>query len=222
MATHDRILNAKDQTIQSLKLIVIVLSIALSISIYLQYKTNTGIVVHLPPDLTKLTKMQANEIPNHTVFAFTYTIFQKLNTWEQDGEKDFPRKLNEYRHYLSEEYRAQLVDQMTGKLRRGELGKIRHFTLYPGRDYQPERIKQIGNQTWVVILDGLIREYVNGMNVKVTAIRYPIVVSYRDINLEKNPWKLQLVGYADKGPQTIPYNKELMGLPKGDLTGNME
>lgn len=220
MANMDRILDSKEQTIKSLTLAVLLMGGALLASIYFQYKSKEGITVHYPPDLSKVTRYRANEIPNHTVFYFTYAVFQKLNTWEQNGEVDFPRKIRMFQNYMTYEFRQYMNNYVEIKRNKGELNKVRHFTLYPGRNYTIDRVKKTNEHTWIVYLDVLIKEYVNGMHTKVIAIRYPLVVTYYDIDFEKNPWKLALAGYAEKGPKPIHYDRKKYGLEKSGLSVN--
>lgn len=218
MSNLDRVLDSKDQTIKSLTLSIFLTGSALLTSIYFQYKSREGITVHYPPDLSKVTRYRANEIPNHTVFSFTYAVFQKLNTWEHNGETDFPEKINMFRNYMTYEFKRKMDSYAKLKRSKGELNKVRHFTLYPGRNYTLDRVKKTAEHTWVVYLDALVKEYVNGMHTKVIAVRYPIIVTYYDIDFDKNPWKLAIAGYADKGPRPIKYNRKKFGVKKINLT----
>jgi len=220
MSNLDRVLDSKNQTIKSLTLAILLLGVSLLASIYFQYKSKDGITVHYPPDLTKLTRYRANEIPNHTVFSFAYAIFQKLNTWEYNGEVDFPNKVKMFEHYMTYEFKQYMNEYIQLKRNKGELNKVRHFTLYPGRNYTKDRVKKIGPHTWVVYIDALIKEYVNGMHTKVIAVRYPIKVTYYDIDFGKNPWKLAIAGFEGKGPKPIPYNREKFSVPNAKLSVN--
>lgn len=205
MVKLDRLIDRKNQTISRLTVLVFFLGTALIVSLFLQYRILQGMVVYYPPDLTKVIKSKVNEIPNHTIFLFTYAILQKLNTWENNGEKDYFKKISQLKHYMTYEFWRKMLKHADAKRDNGELNRVRYFTLYPGRTYSLDRVKKLSGMVWLVTIDALIKEYVNGIVTKQIALRYLVTVTHYDVDYDKNPWKLALAAYSDGWPRQIKY-----------------
>ena len=76
--------------------------------------------------------------------------------------------------------------------RRGEL-KGRKRNLQPATVYKRDLVKQTARNTWLVQLDLILNESLNGIKIKDgIAIREHIPVVYKDINSAYNPWGLLL------------------------------
>ena len=161
--------------------------------------------VHVPPDLRSGAVMTAGEIPPANVYAFAHYIFQQLNHWPQNGDKDYGAAIFRLAAYLTPRYRAELEADLNLRGRRGELThRRRGVQELPGHGYEERRVDVLGNGTWVVWLDLSISEWVEGMTVKQTAVRYPIRVVRYDVNPELNPWGLALDGFTDEGARRLP------------------
>ncbi len=156
------------------------------------------LTVHIPPDLRSGSLQPAHEVPQANVYAFAYYIWQQMNRWPENGQEDYGRNLFRLSAYLTPAFRAQLTQDMEERGRRGELlRRVRSVHEVAGTGFEPRRVEVIRDgDAWVVWLDLEINESVRGMNVKQTAVRYPLRVVRLDVDRERNPWGLALSGFA--------------------------
>lgn len=160
--------------------------------------------IHIPPDIRSGAVMAVNEVPPANVYAFAYYIFQQLNHWPDDGEKDYGAAIFRLSPYLTPRYRARLKSDLELRGRRGELAyRRRGIQELPGHGYEERRVDILDKNTWVVWLDLSVSEWVQGMTVKQTAIRYPLRVVRYDVDPELNPWGLALDGFTPAGPRRL-------------------
>lgn len=162
------------------------------------------LTVHLPPDLRDGVSLKAGEVPPQSVYTFAQYIFQQLNRWEKDGQKEAGGRLYALAPYLTPAYQQQIQKELDIKGRSGEMaGRTRGITGIPGHDYTPARVRLIAPGVWEVTMDMELMETVDGMVVKRAQAVYPIRVVRYDIDREKNPWGLALDGYAGNGPHRL-------------------
>lgn len=160
--------------------------------------------IHLPPDLRSGAELSVKEIPPANVYAFAHYIFQQLNHWPENGDKDYGAAIFRLSPYLTPRYRAELEADLDLRGRRGELAyRRRGVQELPGHGYEERRVDMLGNDAWVVWLDLSINEWVQGMTVKRTAVRYPIRVVRYAVDPELNPWGLALDGFTEEGPRRL-------------------
>ncbi len=175
--------------------------------IFLWYGWNnskTDIRIHIPPDIRSGAVLKADEISPPNIYTFAGYIFQQLNHWEKNGEKDYGMQIFKTAPYLTPKYREYLINDLDIRGKKGELtGRTRTIQAIPGQGYEERRVDLINENTWVVWLDYHIKESVRGMEIKDVRIRYPVRVIRYNVNPETNPWGLALDGFADKGPQRI-------------------
>ena len=108
------------------------------------------------------------------------------------------------RAYLTPKYRAELLNDLETKGRKGELAyRVRGLQEIPGHGFDERRVDILDAAVWVVWLDLDLFESVKGMTVKKTAIRYPLRVVRHAVDLEANPWGLALDGFAGDGPRRL-------------------
>lgn len=152
--------------------------------------------VHVAPNFTDGITMPVNFVPEPNVYLFANHIFQQLQRWETDGDKDFARNIYRLQYFLTPRYQRQLDAEFQQKYERGELRKKRRYgQTVPGHTYEPERVETLGGDAWIVYLDYEITEFVGGMKTKEVQIRYPLRVVRYDIDRQKNEWGLALDGY---------------------------
>lgn len=160
--------------------------------------------VHVPPDLRSGAVLAVEDIPPANVYAFAHYIFQQLNHWPENGDKDYAAAIYRLSAYLTPRYREELEGDLALRGRRGELTyRRRGVQELPGHGYEERRIEVLGNDAWLVWLDLSISEWVQGMTVKQTAVRYPVRVVRYAIDPERNPWGLALDGFGDQGPRRL-------------------
>lgn len=159
---------------------------------------------HLPPDLRSGAVVKIDDPHPENIYAFAGYIFQQLNYWPDDGEKDYGAAVYRMAAYLSPQFLDELNTDLAERGKRGELSERRRAIHdVPGAGYQESRVKVHGNGAWTAQMDLHIDEHVRGMGVKSVDVRYPLRVIRRDVNPEINPWGLVLDGFDPPGPQRL-------------------
>ena len=155
--------------------------------------------LHIPPDLRSGAVVKKGDVPPANAYAFAHYIFQQLNRWAEEGSRDYGKNIFRLAAYLTPRFRAQLEADLDLRGKNGELASRTRGTLeLPGAGYEERRVDIQGNGAWVVWLDLQILEWVRGLQVKDTVVRYPLRVVRYDVDREKNPWGLALDGYAEE------------------------
>lgn len=160
--------------------------------------------IHIPPDIRSGAVVKADEISSANVFSFTSYIFQQLNHWAEDGEKNYGEQIFSVSAYLTPTFREYLIKDMHERNRNGELQqRVRFIQPVPGVGFEERRVDVLDDSNWIVWLDVNIQEYVQGMQVKSVNIRYPVRVTRFNIDPETNPWGMALNGFSGEGPVRI-------------------
>ncbi len=166
-----------------------------------------NMTIHLPPDLRSGSTRKWWEVGPESVYTFGFYIFQQLNRWPLDGEKNYPRAIQKLSAYLTPQCRSQLEGDAQKRQTAGELrGRTRGVFEMPDRGYadDPEqRVKVLSRDNWVVNLDLVTEEFYGSERVKQAFVRYPLQVVRWDVDPERNPFGLALDCY-DGTPQRIP------------------
>ena len=171
------------------------------------------ITVHIPPELNTGAAQKVGHIPRPNVYLFALNILQALNNWDKNGEEDFRRNIEAYKHYLTPAFKEQLLNLYQEKKKKGELSeRIRGVQEIFGHEYSEERVKKLAANVWQVDIDLNVREWLRGMNVKDFNMQYPLRVVRYDINRQLNPWGMALDGFV-KIPHRLKLNKQ-------DVAGN--
>ena len=174
---------------------IIILSLALAYAFHGWKSAPEKIDVHVPPDLSFGAEMRLGEIPAPNVYSFAFYFWQQLNRWKDDGSRDYPRNLYRYSAFITPKFRAKLERDIEKRGQHGELvGRVR--SLHEIAHFEDWRVKQVSNDVWVVTIDAVIEETVAGLEVKNTAVRYPLRVVRYDVDREMNPWGMALDGFA--------------------------
>ena len=97
--------------------------------------------LYIPPDLTQGMVTQFDNVPAPLVYTFAYYIFQQLNRWPDDGEKDYPQQIYTLQGFLTPGCRVVLEADMNEKLRLGELRqRVRTVQEILGHSYTRARV----------------------------------------------------------------------------------
>jgi len=162
---------------------------------------SSDIRIHIPPDIRSGAIINSDEISDINVYIFASYIFQQLNRWHVNGEKNYGEQIFNVSPYLTPGFRKELIEDMESRSKNGELtGRVRFIQAIHGQGYEDRRVDLLDDSNWVVWLDFNIQEYVNGMQVKNVKIRYPLRVTRFDVDPETNPWGLALNGFSGQGP----------------------
>ena len=156
------------------------------------------ITLHVPPDLRSGAKLKPGEIPPPNVYAFTHYIWQQVNRWSENGDKDYGAAIFKMQAYLTPACRVQLENDMNQKSGSGELTlRTRFIQEIPGHGYEESRVAPVSKDTWRVTLDTEIFETVRGIRVKDTYVRYPMRVVRFEGDREANPFGLAIDCFGD-------------------------
>ena len=181
---------------RGLMLVIVCLTVLVGYMAWGMVKAREDIHIILPPDLTNGAVVQASETPKSAVYSFASYIFQYLNHWPTDGDREYPERIKLLAAYLTPRYRAWLEQNIRQLRHEGELN-ARTRGLFPvdGAVYNDDRVKKLSDDSWVVFLDLRIRESVHGVTMKDRTVRYALRVVRFDASRELNPWGLALDGY---------------------------
>lgn len=197
MSYHKEIDNVRGH-IHTLRLALIVVSLLAVLMGWGWHNAPRAITVHIPPDLRSGSTQPLHEVPRANVYAFAHYIWQQLNRWPDDGSEDYGQNLFRLSAFLTPSFRIHLTQDLEVRARRGELTRrVRMVRELPGAGFEPRRVEVLRDgELWVVWLDLEILESVRGLEVKRTAVRYPLRVVHQDVDRERNPWGLALAGFA--------------------------
>ncbi|WP_101776036.1 PFL_4703 family integrating conjugative element protein [Pasteurella oralis] len=207
MSKYKHALTSERFHIQSLRIVIFILTALCLFLGYGWHKAPDNLTIHNPPDLRSGSTRAWWEIPTSSVYSFSFYIFQQLNRWPTDGYTDYKRNIEALRNYLTPAcYEFFLKDYEQRDLL-GELqGRVRGVYEIPGRGFSESRVKVHSQDNWDVILDLSTDEYYKDDPVKRVLVRYPINVVRYDVNPETNPWGLALNCYSSI-PQRIELQK---------------
>lgn len=152
------------------------------------------ITLHYPPDLRSGATMKMGEVDSAGVYLFAQYIVQQINSWDVNGEQDYPNRISMLRYYLTPNYHQHLTEDANNRKAQGELkNRVRTLSFVAGSAYQ-DKFVQVDGNAWIVWFDVHIKEHVLGNVVKDVTLRYPIRVVRYDVDREQNPWQLALDG----------------------------
>jgi len=154
----------------------------------------------------KAETVALNTMHKTTVYSFAQMVFQNLNHWSYDGEKEYEKNIRANEQMLTSEYRAFLrrdVERRKGNKNSSEL-RSRTRSIRPiTSGWDEDRVKVVATRdgkpsAWVVLLDVELIEKIKGETIKHLYLRYPLRVALYDIDRDSNPWLLALDGYQEE------------------------
>ncbi|KPA90358.1 PFL_4703 family integrating conjugative element protein [Pseudomonas sp. RHF3.3-3] len=158
-----------------------------------------NLTINIPPDLRSGSTRKWWEVPPESVYTFGLYIFQQLNRWPADGEKDYPSAIHRLSAYLTPSCKSQLEQDAQKRQIAGELrNRTRGVFELPDRNYgrSPQlRVQVQGRDQWLLNLDLATEEFFGSERIKQTFVRYPIKVVRRDVDPETNPFGLAIDCY---------------------------
>lgn len=144
----------------------------------------------LPPQLRYGATLQGDVIQPWEVYVFAGYIHQQINNWTDNGAVDNLKNIQRLSAFLSPDYRLWL----TREHRRHEArfrNRQRSVSPVPG-SYGNESVRPLGRDTWQVVLDVRLRDYVEDQIYKDIDVRYFVEVLLLDSDPETNEWGLVL------------------------------
>ncbi len=157
--------------------------------------------IYVPPNLTQGIMTTFDEVPSPIIYTFAYYIFQQLNRWNADGEKDYPEKIYALQGFMTSSCINAFKRDMNKKMKLGELRqRVRLIQEISGRGFQRQRVHKQTDKSWLVWLDTNLVESIGGHEVKNINLRYQLTVEKFDVDKEVNPWGLALSCESDIQP----------------------
>lgn len=154
------------------------------------------LTIHIPPDLSSIVTMKANDIPTPTIYGFAFYLWQVLGNWQENGATDFNKNINAYGPYITPAFKLELINQMMQLQAKGELqDRTRVIQGQVGAAYQSSNVIPLGNGAWEVDLTVRVTERIGNTILQDALILYPLRVVRFDVNRQTNPWGLALDGF---------------------------
>ena len=165
----------------------IVLCVALIGSVGLNFSLFKGLSISIPPDLRAGALVKPGVKQPENVFAFTTSVFMSLNSWGENGQKDYPDNIKKLLAFITPNFRNELVDDMNKKNKAGELdGITRHLSLPAEYVFDDDTVTVINNNQWVVKLPLEVKEYVDGQLIKDIEVLYSFSVKRMRTSVANN------------------------------------
>lgn len=197
MSKYRNALNNERFHIQSLRIVIVCMTVICAVLGYGWYNAPKNLTIHNPPDLRSGSTRAWWIVPPANVYSFAFYIFQQLNRWPVDGEKDYIKNIHQLKPFLTPKCYAYLQADYKKRLSADELqGRSRGVYEIPGRGFSDERVHTNSKDNWDVTLDLATDEYYLDNPVKRVLVRYPLNVVRYDVNPELNPWGLALNCYT--------------------------
>ncbi len=195
--------SARDNHILTLRGIIVLLVLLLSMTIVGWMSAPRQLTIHNPPDLRSGSTREWWKVPPSTVYAFGFYIFQQLNAWPKNGDVDYPAKIAQLGAFLTPACQDFLNKDAKVRSDSGELkDRVRVVYELPRRGYSSQSVTVRSDDEWVVRLDLVADEYYHTEPVKRAMVRYPLRVLRWEGDPERNPFGLALDCY-DSMPQRI-------------------
>ena len=216
MGKFTNALDNKQAVIRLQWVFIAILAAALLLAIRGLQLAPAELTLHIPPDLRSGARLRVGEVPPPNVYAFAHYIWQQVNHWSRDGDKDYGAAIWRMQAYVTPACREWLEADLAAKANKGELSlRTRALQEIPGHEYEETKVRPLSSSAWRVELDYEIRESVRGMPVKQAGVRYPLRVVRFDADREKNPFGLA-VDCFDEGEQ--PTRLDLAGEARAAAT----
>lgn len=153
--------------------------------------------LYIPPDIRTGAVIRPDDPRPEHIYTFARYIFQNVNYWPRDGERDYGQAIFRLAPYLTPACQDELRADLEGRGKKGELtGRARWISDLPGSAYDEGRVAVLGPGVWKVVWDARVEEYVHGARVKTVELRYPLKVVRYDVSPEANPFGLALDCFA--------------------------
>lgn len=176
------------QTLRVVACASVVMCFVLSVAVFWVAREHR---LSLPPELRFGAKLITGTIQPHEIYLFAGSVYQQIYLWLEDGSKEFERNIHRVRYLITDNFYQFLLKKRADLDKHGEL-KGRKRSLQPAGIYQPEFVRQTSKSAWIVQLDLILNESLNGIKIKDhITLREQVPVIYKDITTY-NPWGLLL------------------------------
>lgn len=76
------------------------------------------------PDLSRFATLRPGQYHPHEIYGFAQAIWQGLNRWPKDGQKEYAENLYRFQAYLTPDFYAEREADLKERARRGELTDV--------------------------------------------------------------------------------------------------
>ncbi len=141
---------------------------------------------------------KTNTLSQAYVYGFAYQIFVALNTWSIDAVHDYKNNIQEYRYYLTPEYRDTLNQDYDSSLEsQNLLDSVQTLAPYNETGYDPT-VKQLNDNSWEVDLILRVTRYKDSAILMDALYDYKVRVVTTAQSIQYNPWGLAVAGIVSK------------------------
>lgn len=144
MGKFTNALDNKEAIIKLQWVFIAILGAALLLAIRGLQHAPSDLTLHIPPDLRSGATLRPGEVPPANVYAFAHYIWQQVNHWSRDGDKDYGAAIYRMQAYITPSCREWLERDLATKAGQGELSlRTRALQEIPGREYAESRVKPL-------------------------------------------------------------------------------
>lgn len=157
------------------------------------------VLIRIETNLRAGTVRKAWEVPNSFVYGFGLTIVQKINTWNENGSKEYSKNIVSLQNYITPSCRSILNADFKKKKISGQLqGRQRIVTELAGIGFTESNARLVRRGVWHVDLSLKVREYIGNQLIKEKDVFWPLKVVEFNVDAEKNPQGLAIDCFYQK------------------------
>mgnify|MGYP000044142157 FL=1 len=195
MSKSDRMLDEKNKTIRWLTIVIGLLIAGLIHAHMMVANMPKEWSFWTPPNIDAGGKSKIGLIPDVEAYNFSFLIFANINTWLNDGDKEYPKKLQQFKYYLSEEYASKLkkeYEQNQGSYR-NRLRSV-EFVLNDEKGTPKYSVRPIGRNQFEVEAVLRVKDSISGTVIFDEERRYFFIVRNAYVPRRNNPYQMRIVG----------------------------
>ena len=211
------------QALANAKLLILILTGCFSASMLLSaylgfnlYRMPHQLTVYVPRVIPEGgIVLSPGVISDAEVYAFTYYVWQALQTWQHDGGVEYTANIDKLSAYLTPDFRNTLLSEAEALSREGVFLRGHQQTTFSVEGFNADSVKPLSDGVWLVHLSMRTLNRVASLRheksftgskiasdaqtsfvFKVIRYQYPIA---------QNPWQLAISGFA------VPPQREVIG-----------
>ena len=163
--------------------------------------------VYIPPHIPDSgLVIKSGKIANSEVYAFTYYIWQSIQTWPVNGSDDYKNNLDQYAPYITPAFKNVLENEGKELYNQGFLyGHQQTMFGANGGTYSPSDVKYLGHGAWLVHLtmrtinrvapENNSKAFESSHVVRDAQTSFVFKVVRYAYAPDKNHWQLAIAGY---------------------------
>lgn len=188
---------AREQRVnRNLTIVVVAMTAVILGLIFLSYNLSKTITVELLPEINGVATVESGETQLHNVYGLGSLVFLGLNTWETDGEIEYIKNINEYIHFIDDDFKEWLVNDYSYKKKGENINELEGRSKevkFLDQFYKPEKIRSLGNGSWTVKMELEVKEKIGKLVIKHYTAKFEVYVR-KSAPTRKNPWGLKVAG----------------------------